>query len=490
MPAAATTPTAPLAWTPARGDYGMLSSDRLSRVAGHLVTVSGRMPAGGNKMQHTWDRLERLGLGSLVLRPRAEWAAPPSDQAARFVRGLREAADVKAREATDPGTLATAMGHLERFAVASQGRPLFMDVRLGAEAYVYNAETFELLTQHISQRGSVRPGQHGRPLRVDTVSDYTSALKSAVACMVGSRITRPEFDVRRGRIQKRDRKRQPKTADRTIRRLGFRARYFDKVAASAFDSSSANGEFRWATWLATWACLMRPGEPGWGSGKKPWNPEVGICIGSVVFWSPALNPNRDGRWSVCLMIRPIKDKGDGALERRPTVISSRQLGGSGEPCDDHKCAYSHIFRLWRRRVSETCRQAVACTGPSYCCDCSVAPLFAWPGTLVPWSSEDGLEVVKDMASAVGLDPNDYGGASGRIAGASDIKDAMGPVRGAAVVHQRGRWDGDMEAIYARETAAEQMEASVLMGDASRPELEALLPGWVQPTRGWGRHPRR
>ena len=74
--------------------------------------------------------------------------------------------------------------------------------------------------------------------------------------------------------------------------------------------------------------------------------------------------------------------------------------------------------------------------------------------------------------------------SGRIAGASDIKDVMGPVRGAAVVHQRGRWDGDMEVIYARETSAEQMEASQLMGSADRPEMEALLPGWVQPTRNW------
>ncbi len=63
---------------------------------------------------------------------------------------------------------------------------------------------------------------------------------------------------------------------------------------------------------------------------------------------------------------------------------------------------------------------------------------------------------------------------------------MGAVRGAAVVHKRGRWRGDMEEIYARETAAEQMEASVAMASSTRPELEALLHGWVQPTRRWGR----
>ena len=95
-----------------------------------------------------------------------------------------------------------------------------------------------------------------------------------------------------------------------------------------------------------------------------------------------------------------------------------------------------------------------------------------------------------MAVAIGLDPAEFGGQSGRIAGATDIKDAMGAERGAAIVHQRGRWRGDMEAIYARETAAEQMEASVAMGDADRPELEALIPEWVQPTRDWGRRRAR
>ena len=53
-----------------------------------------------------------------------------------------------------------------------------------------------------------------------------------------------------------------------------------------------------------------------------------------------------------------------------------------------------------------------------------------------------------------------------------------------MVHQRGRWDSTFEDIYMRETAAEQMEASRLMMEARRPQVEALLPGYVQPTRQW------
>ena len=216
---------------------------------------------------------------------------------------------------------------------------------------------------------------------------------------------------------------------------------------------------------------MRPGEPGHGRGKRPFDPRLGICLAHLIFWSPSVNPNADGRWAMCMLIRPIKDN-TGEQERRPTVISSLHQGG--EPNDDPCCTYSHVLRLWRRRVSEVCRQRAPCTGPAFCAQCSASPLFAWPGSGRPWSSADGLAVVKDMAAAIGLDPADFGGHSGRIAGGSDIRDALGLERGRAVVHQRGRWNDTMEDIYVRETAAEQMEASRLMVEARRPEVEAAF----------------
>ena len=87
---------------------------------------------------------------------------------------------------------------------------------------------------------------------------------------------------------------------------------------------------------------MRPGEPGYGKGNHPFDPRRGICLSHVVFWSPSLNVNRDGRWAVVLLILPIKDL-HGDHEWLPTMLSARRDGA--EPSDDIRCAYSLILRL-------------------------------------------------------------------------------------------------------------------------------------------------
>ena len=464
------------------GACGLLSADQVARSTGQAGGVTARRRSDASKMDHTWARVKRLGLHLVANVPDSEWISAPEPAAARRVCELRAAVERKVREAVDPERLGTALTFVERFVVETAGRPLFRNPLDGPSAVAHNAQTFELLRESIVQRGSIRPGQIGKRLAPDTVSDYISAFATAVGAAAHVELRPPDSDHRRARVQKLERKEAPRAQlDRSMRRLGFRVRLFKQVPHTSFDRTSVRGDFRWTTYLATWACLMRPGEPGFGRGVKPFDCQRGICVSHVLFWPPELNTNSHGLWAVCLSIVPSKDQ-KGTAQRRPTVVSALEVGA--EPSDNPTCVYSHVLRLWRRRVSEACQQRVHCCGPPYCRACSSAPLFAWPGTGVPWSTADGLEVVRDMATALGLNPNDYAGHSGRIAGASDIKDVMGPVRGAAVVHQRGRWDGDMEVIYARETSAEQMEASQLMGSADRPEMEALLPGWVQPTRNW------
>ena len=472
-------------WVPRAGDLGIMPPAVVAQAGGAAAGRASRKPAGASKTGHTWARLERLGLDSLVARPAWEWSAPPTAEAALLVRQLRASAERKVREAVDPERLGTALTYVELFAAATAGRPLFVNVQVGPPALAHNAETFELIREFITRRGSIRPGQLGKRLHADTASEYVGAFRSALSAFTHSPVAPASDGGRQQRVLKYDKKSNPVDKDRSKRRLGFRSRYFPRVVQSSFDRSSPAGDFRWTTWLATWSCLMRPGEPGHGRGKRPFDPRLGICLSSVLFWSPEVNTNADGRWAMCMLIRPIKDT-TGTQERRPTVVSALHVGG--EPSDDPCCTYSHVLRLWRRRVGEVCRQHAPCTGPVFCARCSAAPLFAWPDSARPWSSADGLAVVKDMATAIGLDPADFGGHSGRIAGGSDIRDALGLVRGRAVVHQRGRWDATFEDIYMRETAAEQMEASRLMVEARRPEVEALLPGYVQPTRQWA--PRR
>ena len=465
-------------------DLGLLPEEVAQRTAGSDVGRTARRGSGTSKMDHTWARVRRIGLDAIADTPEAEWIGTPHEAAMRRVRELRAEVERKVREAVDPERLGTALTFLERFGEETRGRPLFIDPMMGAAAVSHNRQTFELLRESIVQRGSIRPGQIGKRLRPDTVSDYIGTLASALGAVTHTDLRSVDVGGRRRRVQKIERTEAPRAhRDRAKRRLGFRARLFEQVVASSFDRRSAEGDFRWTVWLATWSCLMRPGEPGFGKGDKPFNPDRGICISHVLFWSPEVNVNSHGLWAVLLSIVPSKDA-RGTAERRPTIISAQLAGG--EPSDHPMCVYSHVLRLWRRRIGTVCTARPQCNGPPYCAVCSSAPLFAWPSRGTPWSTADGHAVVRDMARSIGLDPDDFGGHSGRIAGGSDIRDALGPERGAAVVHQRGRWEADMETIYVRETSAEQMEASRLMGTAVRPEIEAILPGWVQPTRNWAR----
>eukprot|EP00965_Chrysotila_dentata_P114932 3798831-Pleurochrysis_carterae.AAC.1 len=84
-----------------------------------------------------------------------------------------------------------------------------------------------------------------------------------------------------------------------------------------------------------------------------------------------------------------------------------------------------------------------------------------------------------MASAIGLDPADFGGKCWRIGEATDLRDLKGE-GGRALIKQRGRWQSDVAQVYQRAIVDAQLEASAGIGDASGVELEALRLGWTQP----------
>ena len=94
----------------------------------------------------------------------------------------------------------------------------------------------------------------------------------------------------------------------------------------------------------------------------------------------------------------------------------------------------------------------------------------------------------DPAAALGADGQDpalFGGASLRIAGATEIRAKFG-LAGRELIVARGRWkDDDIGFIYQRVTAVEQLEAMACLdgggdGAALAPELESVLQGWTQP----------
>jgi len=63
---------------------------------------------------------------------------------------------------------------------------------------------------------------------------------------------------------------------------------------------------------------------------------------------------------------------------------------------------------------------------------------------------------------------------------SDLMDALGPVEGAAILRQRGRWKGNLGTIYARLSAVRQLDASRRMSASQGIDMTARA-GWAQPT---------
>jgi hypothetical protein len=466
------------------GALGIIPAAIAPRMGGTYGGASTRMAAGGDKSAHTWARLDRLCLGPLVVRPAYEWTAHPSAGEILLTKRLRASIEERVRKSTDPAKLGTALTYVEAFTAALRSRPLFMarGGPIDSQAAAYNAESMSMLAEHIRTMGSIRPGHIGETLSADTVFDYCGTFAAAVNASTHARITVPAFDTRRRKQQKHMLKADgPKSSgDQRARRLGFRGRLLRQVVSSNFDRSSARGAFRWLVAMFTYSCILRPGEPGKGKGKTPFDPARGITLASLVFWSPAETQNE--RWAVVPMIVPSKDQ-TGRAERRPCPIAARLPGA--EPSGDPLCTYSLVLDHWRKRKACVCRRRPFCSPPDSCADCSSAPLFVWPGTERVWASQDGLDVVRDMAVAIGVDPLEFGGYSLRIAAASDICDKYGEERGSHIVTRRGRWGTDISHIYRRNTAADQLEASATMVDADGLEMEALLPGWSQPTRNWG-----
>ena len=84
-----------------------------------------------------------------------------------------------------------------------------------------------------------------------------------------------------------------------------------------------------------------------------------------------------------------------------------------------------------------------------------------------------------MAAALDIDPVEVGGKAFRIGGATDFRDALGP-QSIPIIKQRGRWASDISLVYQRALASEHIRASAAVVQANSQDLEALIPGWVQP----------
>ena len=457
-----------------------MTDAELATSGGFVRHDNRRLLPGGDKVAHTWARVDALGIAHLSSRPSTGWAVAPSPGELRLMESLLGASERRVREVNDPSKLGTALTYLERFGRAFPSRPLWR--RRGGgddkDAAAHNDLTVELLREFIRKTGSVRPGQVGATLPAATISEYTGAITSAMAAELSAPLTGGDAGARLRRQQKSMRIEDgPRATSRVIRRLGFRGSHFKRVLASSFDRLSPRGEFRWMLSLVMYYCMMRAGEPGRGRGTRPFNAQRGARLCDVEWWGAEVTP--DGLPAVCFMLVSSKPGNAGQYERRPCEVSARAGG------DPALCGYTVFARYWRQRVQAVCDRGGRCSQRAgFCGSCSVAPLFAEPGAGFVPTTAYCMEVARDMCVAIGEPPEEYTGYSWRIGMAGDLVAKLGHADAARVTKRRGRWASDVFAIYQRTDVGEQLRASATVIDAEGQALESLLPQWVQPARRW------
>ena len=462
----------------------LLSDAEVAAAGGYCQQPTVRMTPRGDKAKHTWGRVDALGLEHLAKRPDTCWAVAPSMHERRMLDTLLGKAKERVRTANDPAKLGTALTYVEKFARSLPSRPLWRRRSGGPEDWsvvAHNDQTFVLLTEFIRLHGSTRPGQIGRTLPADTVSEYVGVVRAAMTAELGGALTDGDAKATHGRQQKsmaiEDGPRKAVEVSRA-RRLGFRGQHFRRVAASTFDRTSTRGAFRWMLSLMMYACIMRAGEPGRGKGSKPFNVQRGVKLSDIV-WLCTLQTGTGLRAVVFMLVTSKVTMG--RYERYPTEVSERE-GGRSDP----QCPYSRFREYWEVRARAVCTRTVICSSESplgFCEACSTAPLYVDERGIVPTTSSCML-IIRDMCEAIGEPPGEYTGYSLRIGAASDLVEMLGEERAAVVTKRMGRWKSDIFHIYERNGAGELLRASASMADAEGRSLESLLPRWSQPARRW------
>ena len=458
----------------------LLFDVELAGSGGYVRSAARRLAAGADKGAHTWGRMDALSIQHLAATPDASWGSAPSPGEVRLLGSLLASAERRVRSVNNPQKLGTAFTFLEKFGLALPSRPLWR--RRGGsddwEAAAHNNQTFEALGEFIRRVGSIRPGLVGEPLLADTVSDYLGTLSAAFETELSAPLKSTSAAARAKRVKRSWHADDgPRSVQRVLRRLGFRGQHF-KRALLTFDRVSTRGRFRWMLALLMYYCLMRAGEPGRGSGAKPFNASRGVRLCDVEWWDASITP--DNLPAVCFMLVSSKPGAGGRYVRKPCEVSARPDG------DPALCGYSCFLAYWRERRHAVCVRPSRCSSTvGFCSACQSAPLYVDPDGVVP-TTQSCLDLARELCVSIGEPPEDYSGYSWRIGCATDMVAKFGEEKAARVTKRRGRWDSDIYHIYERSDVGEQLRASASVIDAEGHTLESLLPQWVQPGRQWPR----
>ena len=315
-------------------------------------------------------------------------------------------------------------------------------------------------------RGSRQRGRVGTAITSDTVDTYVGTVKILASLGAHHGITLDSANVVMPRASKANRRAQAPPGERKLKR-GIRAHHLRALVALGFDRSSARGIIEWAAGLVAWNILLRGCELGVVPGK-PLDTARDAVFGAITWRSPC-HDSAGLPWLVWDVV-PAKDT---TARRRscPMAIRRRSAVPLGA---DPLCTYDAIFIAWTATAGAHPPESGRTLDPSL----AIRPFFIGRDG-GPWDTEDTRILARRFATALGLDPSEFGGKSFRIGGATDWRDIFG-ADAERVIKQRGRWQSDIAFLYQRALAETHLRGSAAVADADHADLESLCLGWAQP----------